>query len=225
MSERKPNLVGFRMQRTKSNRFLFRIVLATVIMTLAILAILPFTQALSGDPRDNKIRSVDVANLPPPEPPPPEPPPPEEEEQEEEIDFDEEPPPLDLSALESMLNPSVGSAMGAAMEFNMFAVAPDALGEMTIFEISDLDRTPRRLRGRPPVYPANLLQRREEGEVTLILILDERGRVSIESADVEGDRDFLQSVRQAASSWEFEPPMRDGKPVRARYKMTIPFKL
>ena len=216
-------LVGYKVPR--SNQYVIRIVIATILMTLAILAILPFTQALSGDPRDNTLRSVDVANLPPPEPPPPEPPPPEEEEEEEEIDFDEEPPPLDLSALESMLNPGVGGAMGAILGFNTFAVNPDAVSEMQIFEISDLDRTPRRLRGRPPQYPPKLLQMRAEGSVELILILDERGRVSIEKAEVSGNRDFLQAVRQAASSWVFEPPTKDGKAVRARYKMTIPFKL
>ena len=215
--------VGYQVLR--SNKFVIRIVFATVLMTLAILAILPFTQALSGDPRDRTIRSVDTANLPPPEPPPPEPPPPEEEEQEEEIDFEEEPPQLDLSALESMLNPGVGAAMGAALDLNSFAVQPDALQEMQIFEIADLDRTPRRLRGRQPAYPPNLLQRREEGQVTLVIIIDEQGRVSIESAEVDGDRDFLQSVRQSASSWLFEAPTKDGKPVRARYKMVIPFRM
>jgi protein TonB len=216
-------LVGYQVPR--SNKFVIRIVFTTVIMTLAILAILPFTQALSGDPRDRTLRSVDTANLPPPEPPPPEPPPPPEEEEQEEIEFEDEPPPLNLSALESMLNPGVGSAMGAVLDFNSFAVRPDALQEMQIFEIADLDRTPRRLKGRPPAYPPNLLRIKAEGEVDLILILNEQGRVTIESANVDGHRDFLQSVRQAASSWIFEPPMKDGQPVRARYRMTIPFQL
>ncbi|HSH09108.1 MAG TPA: hypothetical protein VK995_01880, partial [Oceanipulchritudo sp.] len=64
MADGKPRLVGYQVPR--SNRFVIRVVFATVIMTLAILAILPFTQALSGDPRDRTLRSVDVANLAPP---------------------------------------------------------------------------------------------------------------------------------------------------------------
>lgn len=71
-------LVGYQVPRSR-NTLMIRVVLATVLMTLAILAVLPFTQALSGDPRDNTIRSINTAKLPPPEPPPPEPPPPPEE--------------------------------------------------------------------------------------------------------------------------------------------------
>ncbi|MCD8482998.1 MAG: hypothetical protein LR015_10265 [Verrucomicrobia bacterium] len=63
-------------QVPQSNRYLIRIVFGTAITTLAILAILPFTQVLSGDPRDGRRFIPIEAVLPPPEPPPPEPPPP-----------------------------------------------------------------------------------------------------------------------------------------------------
>jgi protein TonB len=218
-------LVGYRVQR--SNRYLIRIVLATVLMTLAILAILPFTQALSGDPRDRTLRSVDVANIPPPEPPPPEPPPPEEEEQEEESpDLEQPPEMLDLSQLESALNPGTGGAFTGAFDLDSFSVQPNVAGEMQIFDIVDLDRTPRMIKRVIPEYPQELLVRGIEGEVTLVLIIDQQGEVTVDRIlDWEGDRGFIQPTRLALSRCVFEPPTKDGQPVRARYKITIPFNL
>jgi TonB family protein len=225
MSSRFDRLVGF--QVPKSNRYLIRIVIATILMTLAILAILPFTQALSGDPRDKTIRSVDVANLPPPEPPPPEPPPPEEEEEEEEEpEIDQPPEMLDLSQLESALNPGTGGAFAGAFDLDAFGVNPNVAGEMQIFDILDLDRTPRLVKRVMPEYPTNLQVRGVEGSVTLVLIIDEQGNVSVEKVlDYEGDQGFVQPTRIALSKCRFEPPTKDGQAVRARYKITIPFTL
>jgi protein TonB len=218
-------LVGY--QIPKSNKYVIRIVIATILMTLAILAILPFTQALSGDPRDRKLRSVDVANLPPPEPPPPEPPPPPEEEEEEETpDLDEPPPMLDLSQLESALNPGLGGAGTAAFDLNAFSSSIDASGEMDIFDVIDLDRVPRRVRTVAPEYPIELLARKVTGSVTLVIIIDQKGSVTVDRvASWKGDRGFIQPTRIALTKWRYEIPTKDGKPVRARYKVTIPFTL
>ena len=217
--------VGYQVR--KSNRFVIRIVIATIIMTLAILAILPFTQALSGDPRDRTLRSVNVANLPPPEPPPPEPPPPPEEEEEEETPELEEPPQmLDLSQLESALNPGLGGAATAAFDLDAFTASIDASGDLQIFDVIELDRTPRLVKRVMPEYPPELQARGVEGAVSLVIIIDQQGNVTVESvADWSGDRGFIQPTRIALSKCRFEPPTKDGQPVRARYKITIPFQL
>ncbi len=224
MPGRNNRLVGYKVRR--SNKYLIRIVFATVIMTLAILAILPFTQALSGDPLDKTLRSVNTWSPPPPEPPPPEPPPPpEEEEQEDTPDIQEPPQMLDLSQLESALNPGTGGAFAGAFDLDSFAVNPDVASEM-IFEIADLDRTPRMTKRVLPQYPRQLQADGVEGKVSLILIIDQQGRVTVEKVlDWEGSREFIQPTRIALSRCEFEPPTKDGQPVRARYKITIPFAL
>lgn len=218
-------LVGYRVHR--SNRYVIRIVLATVLMTLAILAILPFTQALSGDPRDRTLRSVNVANLPPPEPPPPEPPPPpEEEEQEEAPELEEPPPMLDLSQLESALNPGLGGAGTASFDLDAFSAQVGGTDELQIFDVIELDRTPRLIQRVLPEYPTDLITRGVTGSVTLVIIIDQNGAVTVESvADWEGDRGFIQPTRLALSRCRFETPTKDGQPVRARYKITIPFTL
>lgn len=225
MPDGKHRLVGYQMPR--SNRYVIRIVIATILMTLAILAILPFTQALSGDPRDRTIRSVDVANLPPPEPPPPEPPPPPEEEEEEDTpELDEPPPPMNLSQLESALNPGLGGAATASFDLDAFSSGISVSDEMLIFDVIDLDRTPRMTKRVMPQYPVDLQSKGITGSVTLILIIDPSGSVTVEKvASWEGNRGFIQPTRIALTRCRFESPTKDGKPVSARYKITIPFNL
>lgn len=221
MPEGKHKLVGYRMPRS-SNRYVIRIVLATVIMTLAILAILPFTQALSGDPRDRTLRTVDTANLPPPEPPPPEPPPPPEEEEEPDVeDFDEPPPPLNLSQLEASLNPGVGDAIGAGFSLTDFSMKPDAASELMIFELRDLDRVPRALRRIAPIWPADVLNERVSGVVRARILIDEKGNASVLEIIETPDSRLNVPVRKAIEQWRFEPPMKDGEDVNAQYIQPI----
>jgi len=212
-------------QVPKKQNYLVRVVLYTCLMTLAILAILPFTQVLSGDPRDRTFREVGTANIPPPEPPPPEPPPPpEEEEPEEQPELEQPPQQLDLSQLESALNPGTGGALAGAFDLESFNVMPNAASEMQIFDVVDLDRRPRLIQRVMPEYPEDLLRRKVSGSVTLALIIDPDGSVTVDKVlDWEGDRDFVQPTRIALSRCRFEPPTKDGQPVRARYKITIPF--
>lgn len=219
-------LVGYQMPPQR-NTLVLRVVLATLVMTLAILAVLPFTQVLSGDPRDNTIRSVDTAKLPPPEPPPPEPPPPpEEEEQEETPELEEPPPMLDLSQLESALNPGLGGAATAAFDLDAFSQGIDAGSEMQIFDVMELDRTPRLVNRVLPQYPTELRKRGVEGSVSLQIIIDTEGNVTVDRVlDWEGSRDFIQPTRLALSRCRYEVPTKDGQPVRARYRVTIPFQI
>jgi TonB family protein len=213
-------------QVPKQNRYLIRVVFGAVLMTLLVLAILPFTQALSGDPRDRGyLVSVD-AILPPPEPPPPEPPPPPEEEKKEDVqDLDTTPPPLSLSQLEASLNPGIGGAAFQAIDFDAFGVAPDITGDIRIFELSDLDSRPRRLSGNPPEYPLQLRIDGVEGVVRLLIMIDENGNVTIMEVVEASHPGFVQPARQAVTTWRFEPPTVGGERVRAKYVQPIPFRL
>lgn len=216
MRKDQSRLIGYKVP--KSNRYLIRVVFATVIMTLAILAILPFTQALSGDPRDRTIRSIDTANLPPPEPPPPEPPPPPEEEEEQEVeDLDTTPPPLSLSQLESALNPGIGEGLMQGFSLDAFGMAPDVGSEIQIFELSDLDRRPRRLSAVVPQFPPEFQVQGYSGEIRVRILIDEQGNVSILEVVSATHREAVQPVLQALTRWRFEPPLRQGEPVRAAY--------
>jgi TonB family protein len=212
-----PRHVGYQVPR--SSRYLIRIVFATVIMTLAILAILPFTQALTGDPRDKTIRSVDVANIPPPEPPPPEPPPPEEEEQQETPELEEPPPMLDISMLESMLNPGTGGALAAGLDLSGFKMQ-ESVQEAIIYSLRDLDRAPRAL-STPIRWPPEVMRSGVRGTVRVTIRINEKGLVSVTNVADSPSPLVTEAVRQQVPEWRYESPTKDGEPVTAEYVQPI----
>lgn len=127
--------------------------------------------------------------------------------------------------MELALNPGIGDAMAGAFGFDGFNVNPDTVGDLTIFDIADLDRPPGRIRSVPPVYPIELRRARVEGEVKLILIIDQTGRPTVESVAEFTARAFVQPAVEAVQQCLFEPPTKDGQPVRARYSMRVPFRM
>jgi periplasmic protein TonB len=207
---------GFQIR--KDNRFVLRIVMATAIMTLAILAILPFTQALSGDPRDAKrLVSVDAV-IPPPEPPPPEPPPPPEEEREEPPpQLDTPPPMLDLSMLESMMNPSTGGVMAQGLDFSRIQGAA-SVQDALVFSLRDLDRRPTPTRGGNPTFPPEVQRMGFDGIVVRVRIrLDGEGYVQVLDIFDSPHELITQALRRQMPTWRYTPPTKDGEPVIAEY--------
>lgn len=205
-------------QPPKSNRYLIRIWIMAGLVSAGIFAVLPFTQALSGDPRDRfRVRTVDLSPPPPPPPIEEEPPPPEEVEEEPPPEFDEPPPPLSLDQLEAALNPGIGSAIGQALNLDAFSVTGNVVEEMQIFSISDLDSRPRRLRAVAPEFPPEMQVSGATGRIRVRILIDENGEVTVMEVVEASHQEAVQPVRQALTRWRFEPPKKDGVRVRAQY--------
>lgn len=194
--------------------------------TAAVLLLLPFTQWITDrGPRTDNLRTVEVT-LPPPPPPPPEPPPPDEPPEEPPMpDMQPPPPNLSISQMELALNPGIGDAGSGAFSFEGFGVTPDAASDMDIFEIRDLDRPPRRIRTMAPVHPPHLRAARVQGHVTLLVVIERNGTVKVDEVVEAPVRDFVPAAVEAAQQCLFEPPTKNGEPVRARYRFTIRFSL
>ncbi|MEM9158446.1 MAG: energy transducer TonB [Verrucomicrobiota bacterium] len=203
------------------NGLLIRVAL-TVLMALAIFALLPFTQYITAlSQSDNTVRTVEVT-LPPPPPPPPEPPPPEEETVEEPPpQMTPPPPPISLAALDLALNPGMGDAMAAAMQVGGFGVEPDAIQEMQIFSIAELDEKPRFLTGSPPQLPYSMQQARIPGRARIKILLDSDGRVIAANLVSSNHPDYGPMAIQTVKTWVFTAPTKDGEPVRAEYILPI----
>lgn len=201
-------------------------VAAMIACALGVFLMLPFTQYISGSGRaSTELRSVDVA-LPPPPPPPPEPPPSEEEKVEDTPPEMQRPPQqLSLSQMELALNPGVGDAFAGAFSFEGFGVQPDTVGDLAIFDVSDLDRVPRRTKTVPAIYPIDLKRARVQGEVTLIVVIDPNGNCKVERVAESTHREFVAPAIAAAEQCVYEPPQKDGQTVRARYSMRVPFRI
>lgn len=194
---------------------LIRIVLSTVLMTLAILFILPIAQSLSDGNKKRTLVEVSTANLAPPEPPPPEPPPPpEEEEEEQEPELDDAPPPMDISQLEAALNPGIGDAIAGMADIGGWGVMPDVMDDLTIFTVADLDSGPR-LRRKGAFEFDNELIRQFSGSVIRVRIrIDHKGEVTVMRILDSPHRDFDQPIKVGLSRTLFHPLIRNGEPLR-----------
>jgi hypothetical protein len=72
---------------------------------------------------------------------------------------------------------------GTNFEITSFGVDVGELGnsDIVVFELSGLDKIPRRLNNVHVKYPADMLRRGIEGEVRLNVIIDELGNLEVES--------------------------------------------
>jgi protein TonB len=127
--------------------------------------------------------------------------------------------------MELALNPGMGDAMAGAFAFDGFGVQPDAAGDLAIFDVADLDQPPRRVKTVPPVYPIELKRARVQGEVVLIVVIDPQGNCKVERVAESTAREFVPAAIAAAEQCVYEPPTKDGRPVRARYSMRVPFRM
>lgn len=97
--------------------------------------------------------------------------------------------------------------------------------EVKVFELSALDKVPRRLNTANVRYPAELLRRGVEGEVRLNVIIDETGAVEVVSVESSTDELFNEPAIRAASALKYEAPTKNGEIARAKFILPIPFKI
>lgn len=211
--------------RPKFSSLSLKVVASATAMTAGIFVLFPFTQFIGDQTRDMvSLRSVDVAPPPPP-PPPPDEPPPEEPPTEEPPppDLSEPPPPLDLAQLEMALNPGMGDDFSNAFSVAGFDVAGDTASEIMTFMISDLDEMPRLIKGKRPRHPPDLLRERIEGIVRLKVLLDETGRVQVQSVISSSYTAFEKPAINAAEDFRYTPPTKNGEPARTTFVLPIKF--
>lgn len=194
-------------------------------LTGAVFFLLPFTQMIAAlGKKEEKFLTVDVSLPPPPPPPmdfdPPEPPP------------QEEPPPemqqqvqqLSLSQLDVALNVGTGDAMAGSFTFDGFGVsADDTASDLTIFDIKDVDKAPRRTKTATFTPPIHLIRAKIPLRGIVQVIIEKDGSVKVEKVLESTTRELDASLIRFAEANIFEPPTIDGKPVRLRYTWSITY--
>lgn len=83
---------------------------------------------------------------------------------------------------------------------------------------------PRVLHAENPSYPAMARRSHVQGPVELLMTLDERG-IPSQVQVLSGHPAFHAEAERAARLWRFEPATVDGRPVPARFRLTIGFRL
>jgi protein TonB len=203
----------------------FAVALGALAATLACFLVLPVMQTIGEAPEvDLYVQAVDTAELPPP--PPLEDEPEKEEEPEEEPEapeLDESPQPLDLAQLELALGPSVGDGfLSGDFAVKLQAVTASTSQVAELFSIADLDQKPRVVNQPSPVLDA-AARKRTPGQVTIVFVVDARGRVETPTVQSSTDPLLEKAALAAVKQWRFEPGKRNGEPVRFRMRVPIAF--
>jgi protein TonB len=197
------------------------------LLTLAVFLVLPLTQMVSSKvQRLQTITAVDTAELqeesqddepppPPPEPePPPEPPPPT---------LTDAPQPMNLNV---SLDVAFGSGGGYAGAMPTSLTGGGAAGAgLSAFDVAELEKRPELLAAVSPVYPAALRKAGVEGNVSLVFVLDENGRVEDPRVERASRPEFEKPALDALRKWRFRPGMKDGQPVRTFMRQPIRFNI
>lgn len=195
-------------------------------ITFAVFLVLPLTQMLSTlkKPDSDGTELTAIDNPPDPPPPPEEEPPPEEPPQEEPPPPDLQPQNMDLSL--SDLDVDLAGLTGGGLlagGFDPSAVAADALSDLQVFDVSDLDNKPTPISQAAPRHPTDLLKSRVEGSVVLTFVVDEQGRVQNAQVESSSHPGFEKPALEAVRKWRFKPGMKEGAPVKAYVKQPIRF--
>lgn len=75
-----------------------------------------------------------------------------------------------------------------------------------------------------PAYPSEAKAQRIQGTVVVLVSIDADGKVTDVQAK-SGPEELHACAVNYAKAWEFEPAKVKGKPVAARFKLTMPFRL
>ena len=111
-----------------------------------------------------------------------------------------------------------------------FAIAlfDSALGQsfdIEVFDLNMLDSIPKRLDKTKIHYPRQMFKHNVEGEVKLLVVIDESGALSVEKVLSSTNDFFKDCALAAAEKFVYETPTRAGKPVKARFVLPIPFRI
>ena len=196
------------------------------VAVLAMFALLPFTQFLAGLKKpDMEVRSFDITVPPPaftpPEPPPPEPPP----EQEPPPEMDTPPPQLSLSQLNMAINPGVGGALAGDFALGYIGVSSsETMQQISLFEISDLDEPPRKVRDGRLIWPPRMRREKIAGYIHLEGTIKEDGTVEYRRTVEASHREYESMFVRYLNTLVYSIPTVAGKPVQARLVLKVPVK-
>lgn len=141
---------------------------------------------------------------------------------------------LSLAALEGALEPGAGAdgfggtaSLASGGRIGGTGVHAPAAGKLddpdALFDIGDLDQKPRILQQLPPTYPRELRQRKIEGTVTVVFVVDKDGRVVEPAVESSTHAAFQAPALEAIRRWRFDPAVVRGEKVRARMRIPIRF--
>ncbi len=206
---------------------------ATWIRGSAVFLVLVMVTAILWSPRPKPLPEkneifVFEEESPPLPPPPvePPPPPPDPEPLKPEPLPEEPPPPPQFGLQEEALSETgdlavaTGNTLQVAAD-SVISPAPPPLPPAPIL----MDQPPGILSGVTPEYPPRALDRGLEGTVIALITIDTAGKVTQVIVEKSAGIDFDNVVLASAQKTRFQPPMRHGRRVAAKFRRPYEFKL
>ena len=199
-----------------------RSLLASLLATLLTFLLLPLSQLVED--KLWEVRTVEWIELP--KPPPPKPKLEEKIEQQKRDapkppEMKQERPKLTLQALEASLAVGPGE-FRSAFALDQFAGVGNIGGEL-VFELHQLDQRPVALKQGRLHYPPHLKRKKIEGEVRLLVQIDEKGILRVESLISSTHPDFVPPSVEAAEATPYTIPTYNGKPVKTQFVLPVRF--
>lgn len=110
-------------------------------------------------------------------------------------------------------------------DFQMFEFESNDTFDMKIFEVSELDRIPKRLSKLSVRYPKDMLERGIDGLVELAVFINEDGSVTFDKIISSTNESFKNAALEIIPKLLYEAPLQNGNRVRAKFILPIPFKI
>ncbi|MGZ8937780.1 MAG: energy transducer TonB [Limisphaerales bacterium] len=199
--------------------------LSGLALALAVFLVLPFTQIASDSlKRKFQIAKVETTVLPPPPenilPPPP--PPPEDEPEEPKPELQDLNQTMQLAIPDLDLAVGTGGVLGGSDFPGNQMVNPE---QLSAFDLSDLDKQPSVISSVSPAYPRELLRGKVEGNVVLVFVVDENGRVEDPRVENSTHPDFEKPALEAVRRWRFQPGSKEGAAVKSFMRLPMRFRI
>jgi protein TonB len=136
-----------------------------------------------------------------------------------------------LSSIEMALGSQLGSGDFAdAVDFSSGgriggtgkAAAVDQELE-SAFSLTEIDQKPRAIFQSAPLYPADMRNKKVEGIVTVIFVVDAAGKVTSPRVEKSTHPAFERPALDAVKQWKFEPGLKGGQRVGCKMRVPIRF--
>lgn len=203
-------------------------VLGALGLSFALFLLLPFTTMISGSRHEKvDLTKVGAVDAPPPEnkpPPEPEPPPEKKEEPPPPELTPAEAQPLNIDQLSADVAVGTGGFMAGLSPLGTTDNPQEALKEM-VFSMEDLDQKPVPIAQIAPQHPRDLLKAKVEGQVVLLFIVDEQGKVEDPRVETSSRPEFEKPAMDAVRKWKFKPGTKEGAPVKTYIRQPIRFSI
>lgn len=198
--------------------------LGIAVSVLIFLAI-PLTQIFTEHKKvPSDIETIEMAAPPPPPPEDEPPPPPEPEEETLPPELDTHPPPISLEQLDMALEPGTGDSLSGDFALPTVDLKQN-LGTLDIFDLSDVEKKPQARKQTPPKFPMDATRQGLSGYAVAVFVVDEYGNVIDVDISKSSNEIFEKPTINAIRSWKFSPGEKDGKAVKTRIKIRIPYEI